>query len=142
MNTDFPSDTLIQNYWLPTIRAEIAIRAADPDHAGKLLRAAGPYELSSESPLLPTYIRAEAFLSARKGKAAAAEFQKILQHRGILGNSGVGALAQLGLARAYAASGDLANARTKYESFLALWKNADQDVPILKRAQAEYAMIH
>ena len=87
------------------------------------------------------YVRAEAYLSAQQGPAAAAEFQKILDHRGLLSNCATGALAHLGLARSYALQGDTAKARAAYQDFLALWKDADPDIPILKEAKAEYAKL-
>jgi hypothetical protein len=90
--------------------------------------------------MYPVYVRADAYLSAQQG-AAAAEFQKILDHRGLLWNCATGALAHLGLARAYAMQGDTANARAAYQDFLTLWKDADPDIPILKEAKAEYAKL-
>jgi hypothetical protein len=88
------------------------------------------------------YVRAEAYLSAQRGPAAVAEFQKILDHSGLLWNCATGALAHLGLARAYAMQGDTAKARAAYQDFLTLWKDADPDIPILKQAKAEYATLH
>ena len=110
------------------------------------LEAAAPYELG-EPPqfqlgtLYPAYIRGQAQLMAHNGAAAATEFQKFLDHRGIVLNFPLGALAHLGLARAYALSGDAAKARTAYQDFFALWKDADPDIPILKEAKAEYAKL-
>jgi Tfp pilus assembly protein PilF len=86
-------------------------------------------------------LRGEAYLSAKQGIAAATEFQKILDHAGVVGNQLVGSLAHLGLARAYALSGDTAKAKTRYEDFFALWKNADSEAPLLKQAKAEYATL-
>jgi eukaryotic-like serine/threonine-protein kinase len=139
LNADFPSATLVQKYWLPTIRAEMERQAGNSAHAIELLRAAAPYELSFEAPMLPAYVRAAAYLTAQQGGAAATEFQKILQHRGVVGNHLVSALAQLGLARAYADKGDTANARTAFRAFLTLWKDADRNIPILERATVELA---
>ena len=108
------------------------------------LEAAAPHELG-EPPqfqlgtLYPAYLRGEAQLMAHNGTAAGAEFQKVLDHRGIVVNFVTGALAHLSLARAYAMAGDNAKAKSAYEDFLALWKNADPDIPILKQAKAEYA---
>ena len=96
---------------------------------------------SSNSCLYPVYVRAEAYLSAQQGTAADGEFQKILDHRGLLWNCATGALAHLGLARALALQGDAAKARAAYNDFLALWKDADPDIPILKQAKAEYAKL-
>jgi hypothetical protein len=87
------------------------------------------------------YVRAEAHLSAEQGAAAAAEFQKILDHRGLVWNCATGALAHLGLARAYAMQGDTAKARAAYQDFLTLWKDADADIPVLVAAKSEYAKL-
>jgi hypothetical protein len=112
-----------------------------------LLSAASPYELgmltgsATNSCMYPVYVRAEAYLSVEQGTAAVAEFQKLLDHRGLLWNCATGSLAHLGLARAYAMQGDPAKARAAYQDFLALWKDADPDVPILIAAQAEYAKL-
>jgi hypothetical protein len=86
-------------------------------------------------------VRGEAYLAAHHGSEAAAEFQKILDHRGIVLNSPLGALARLGLARAYAMQGDAPKAKAAYQDFLTLWKDADPDIPILKQAKAEYARL-
>jgi hypothetical protein len=91
--------------------------------------------------LYPVFVRAEAYLSAQQGPAAAAEFQKILDHRGLLWNCATGALAHLGLARAYAMQGNTAKAKAAYQDFFALWKDADPDIPILKEAKAEFAKL-
>jgi tetratricopeptide (TPR) repeat protein len=91
--------------------------------------------------LYPVFVRGEAYLAARQGSEAAAEFQKILDHRGIVLFEPIGALAHLGLARAYALQGDAVKARGAYQDFLALWKEADTDVPILLAAKAEYAKL-
>jgi tetratricopeptide (TPR) repeat protein len=91
--------------------------------------------------LYPVYVRGEAYLAAHQGSQAAAEFQKILDHRGIVGNSPIGAFAHLQLGRAYAMQGDTAKARAAYNDFLALWKDADSEIPVLKQAQAEYAKL-
>jgi tetratricopeptide (TPR) repeat protein len=91
--------------------------------------------------LFPIYVRGEAYLAAHQGKEAAAEFQKILDHRGIVLNAPIGALAHLQLGRAYAMQGDTAKAKAAYQDFLTLWKDADPDIPILKEAKAEYAKL-
>jgi eukaryotic-like serine/threonine-protein kinase len=91
--------------------------------------------------LYPVYVRGKAYLAAHQGNEAAAEFQKILDHRGIVGNEPIGTLAHLGLARAYALQGGTTRARTAYQDFLTLWKDADPDIPILKEAKAEYAKL-
>jgi predicted Zn-dependent protease len=142
LNADFPLSTLMQNYWLPTIRAEIELDTGNPKRAIELLHTTGSYELADTLlPLIPVYVRGEAYFRAKQGNEAAAEFQKILQHRGIVANSPVGALAHLGLARAFALAGDTAKARAAYQDFFTLWKDADPDIPVLKQAKAEYARI-
>src|SRR5207253_4606800 len=110
------------------------------------LEAAAPYELADPPPtpedtLYPVYLRGQAYLAAHNGTAAAAEFQKFLNHRGIVLNFPLGALAHVGLARAYAMAGDTAKSRTSYQDFFALWKDADPDIPILKQAKDEYAKL-
>jgi eukaryotic-like serine/threonine-protein kinase len=143
----FPQDTVVQSVWLPTIRAQLETGRKNAARSIELLQAAASYELgmlSGSAPnscLYPVYVRAEAYLSAQRGPAAAAEFQKILDHRGLSWNCATGALAHLGLARAYAMQGDAAKARAAYQDFLALWKDADPDIPILKEAKAEYAKL-
>jgi eukaryotic-like serine/threonine-protein kinase len=138
-----PSDTMLKVYWLPTIRAAAELNAHNPTQAIIDLEAAAPYELGQPpqlqlGTLYPVYVRGQAQLIAHNGQAAAIEFQKILDHRGVVLNYPLGALAHLGLARAHALSGDTAKARTAYQDFLALWKDADPDIPILKEAKAEY----
>jgi predicted Zn-dependent protease len=144
----FPNATLLNNVWLPAIHAQIATSRDNPTEAIKLLQAALPYELGLEwrvpPPiffLYPVYLRGQAYLRAQQGGNAAQEFQKILDHRGITGNSPVAPLAHLGLARAYALSGDTTKAKTAYQDLFALWKDADLDIPILKEAKAEYAKL-
>jgi len=143
----FPQDTVVQSVWLPTIRAQIETGRKNAAQSIELLQAAAPYELgmlsgsATNSCLYPVYVRAEAYLSEQHGAAAAAEFQKILDHRGLLWNCATGALAHLGLARAYTMQGDTAKGRTAYQNFFALWKDADRDVPILIAAKAEYAKL-
>ena len=139
LDADFPSATLIQNYWLPAIRAAIELQRNNPVRAIDLLHRAEPYELASDWPLIPVYIRAEAYLAAKQGPGAVVEFQKILQHRGIARNDPVGSLAHLGLARAHSISGDAVKSRAQYQEFLTLWTGADADIPILKQAKSEYA---
>jgi serine/threonine protein kinase/tetratricopeptide (TPR) repeat protein len=139
----FPQDTLVQSVMLPTIRAKIEIGRRNPARAIELLQAAAAYELGTAlgGCMYPAYVRGEAYLAAQQGNAAAAEYQKILDHRGIVLNCLTGALAHLGLARAYALQGDTTKARTAYNDFLTLWKDADPDIPILKEAKAEYAKL-
>jgi tetratricopeptide (TPR) repeat protein/predicted Ser/Thr protein kinase len=143
----FPENTVVQSVWLPTIRAQIELSRKNAARSIELLQAAAPYELgmlsgsATNSCLHPVYVRAQAYLSAQQGLAAAAEFHKILNHRGLLWNCATGALAHLGLARAYAMQGDTAKAKAAYQDFLTLWKDADPDIPILKEAKAEYAKL-
>jgi eukaryotic-like serine/threonine-protein kinase len=148
LNQEFPLDTLMQNYWLPSVRAAIALQRHDSAKAIGILHAAVPYELADPPPfstgtMYPVYLRGEAYLvagnpGAGNGALAAAEFEKILDHPGVIVNFPLSALSHLGLGRARAISGDSAGARTAYQDFFALWKDADQDIPILKQAKADY----
>jgi tetratricopeptide (TPR) repeat protein len=139
----FPLDTLVQRYWLPTIRVAVTLQRKDPNRAIALMQASNTIELGNPPGLTvflcPVYLRGEAFLRLHDGKAAAAEYQKFIDHRGTVANFPWGALARLGLARAYAIQGDTTKARTAYQDFLTLWRDADPDVPILKQAKTEYA---
>jgi hypothetical protein len=141
----FPLDTLVQRYWLPTIWARVALERKDASRAIELLKVASTIELRPPANftifLCPVYLRGEAYLMVRDGNAAAAEFQKFIDHRGIVVNFPWGALARLGLARAYAMQGDTTKARAAYQDFFTLWKDADPDIPILKQAKAEYAKL-
>ena len=146
LQKSYQSDTMLKVYWLPTIKAVIELNANNSAQALVFLEAAAPYELGGPpqlqlGTLYPAYIRGQARLRANNGSGAAAEFQKFLDHRGIVINFPLGALAHLGLARAYALSGDTAKAKTAYQDFFALWKDADPDIPILKEAKAEYAKL-
>jgi tetratricopeptide (TPR) repeat protein/predicted Ser/Thr protein kinase len=143
----FPQDTVVQSVWLPTIRALIELSRKNPARSIELLQAAAHYELgmlaasAPNSCLYPVYARAEAYLSAQQGLAAVAEFQKILDHRGLLWNCATGALAHLGFARAYVLQGDTAKAKAAYQDFLTLWKDTDPDIPIFVAAKSEYAKL-
>jgi len=157
LNKRFPLDTQMQSLWLPAIRAQLALNRDNPAGAISALQAASAIELgqiafvANLSCLYPAYIRGEAYLAAGQGSAAAAEFSRILDHSGIVWNCWTGALAHLGLARANAlqartsqgADADAARVRAlaAYKDFLALWKDADPDIPILKQAKAEYAKL-
>jgi len=144
LNKNYPLSTVTQSYWLPTIRAAIELDRKNPDRALELLQAVTPYELGNPpggTDLCPVWVRGQAYLSLRNGAAAAAEFQKFLDHRGVVGNFPLGALARLGMARAYAVQADNAKARNAYLEFLTFWKDADPDIPILKQAKAEYAKL-
>jgi len=136
----------VQFNYLPTIRAAAAMQGSSASKAIEALAPAAPYELGSAGQsigfaLYPVYLRGEAFLAAHQGSAAAVAFQKILDRPGVVGNEPIGALAHLGLARAYALSGENVKSRTAYQDFLKLWKDADPDIPILKQAKAEYAKL-
>jgi tetratricopeptide (TPR) repeat protein len=141
----YPLDTLVQRYWLPAIRAGVALERKDPNRAIELLKVASTVELGIPTNLgismCPVYLRGEAYLMLHDGNAAAAEFQKFIDHRGLVVNFPWGALARLGLARAYAIEGNTAKARAAYQDFLTLWKDADPGIPILKEAKVEYAKL-
>jgi serine/threonine protein kinase/predicted Zn-dependent protease len=144
LNNQFPSDTILQRYWLPTIRGTIEIGRKNPSAALSALQSVS-YELGAYpwlgASLYPVWIRGQAYLGTRQGKEAAGEFQKFLDHRFLVLNSPFGALAHLGIGRAYVLQGDTPRARGAYQDFLALWKDADPDIPILKQAKAEYAKL-
>ncbi|MGA9389531.1 MAG: hypothetical protein WBV69_03710 [Candidatus Sulfotelmatobacter sp.] len=153
----FPLDTQMQSLWLPAIQAQLALDRKNPAAALTALQAASPIEfgqilfVNNISCLYHVYLRADAYLASGQGNAAAAEFQKIIDHSGIVWNCWTGALAHLGVARANAleartsqgADADLARSRAlaAYKDFLTLWKDADPDIPILKEAKAEYAKL-
>jgi DNA-binding winged helix-turn-helix (wHTH) protein/Flp pilus assembly protein TadD len=134
----FPEGTVVHFEYLPPIEAQLALNRKDSSKAIELLEPVGPYELAVVEDI---YVRGNAYLAAHKGNEAAAEFQKILDHRGIVVNDSIGALAHLQLGRAYVLQGDRAKARAAYQDFLTLWKNADPDIPILIGAKAEYAKL-
>jgi eukaryotic-like serine/threonine-protein kinase len=145
----FPDDTVVKFIYLTTLRAQQALMRHDSAKAIAELQPAAPYESGQSSSgntisisLYPVYIRAEAFVMAKQGKEAADEYQRILDHRGIVINGPIGVLAHLGLGRAYALSGDTAKAKIEYQNFLASWKDADSDIPVLKEAKSEYANLH
>jgi eukaryotic-like serine/threonine-protein kinase len=141
----FPEDTIVQGNYLPTLDAQLALSRHDgqggPQKAIEILRSASQYEFGNMgyTSLYAVFLRGQAFLALRQGSEAAVEFKKILEHRGIVLNEPIAALAHLGLARAYALGGNTEQARTAYQDFLALWKNADPDIPVLVEAKAEYA---
>jgi eukaryotic-like serine/threonine-protein kinase len=151
LNSDFPFDTLMQNYWLPAIRAQIELKKAHPQRALELLDLASPYEFSEESSMYSIYVRGQAYLAAGNSTSATAEFQKILDHRGLLIINVTGALAHLYLGRARilearslrgaAAETAKAGARAAFQDFLTLWKDADPDIPLLRQVKAEYARL-
>jgi eukaryotic-like serine/threonine-protein kinase len=147
LQTRFPLDTLINGYWLPTIKATIEINRNNPSKAIELLNAAATYELGQVcelefgAQLYPVYVRGQAYLLLHEGSKATVEFQKFLDHRSLVANKPLFALAHLGLARAQAVQGDTTKAKAAYQDFLTLWKGGDPDIPILKEAQAEYAKL-
>ena len=138
LNHNFPLDTLLHGYGLPIIRANIELHGGNPSKAIAFLDVTRPYELGGPGVMMPVYIRGVAYLRTRNGPEAAREFQNILDHRTMTGNAPTSALTHLGLARARVLEGNIPAARSAYQDFLALWKDADPDIPILKEAKAEY----
>jgi eukaryotic-like serine/threonine-protein kinase len=143
-----PLNTTINRYWLPTIRAALELNRQNPSKAVEILQPAALNELGEPDPapevggfLYPIFVRGQAYLALRQESAAIAEFQKFLDYRGVVINGPLGALAHLGLARAYALQGDTSKARAAYQDFLTLWKDADPDIPILIAAKSEYAKL-
>jgi serine/threonine protein kinase/tetratricopeptide (TPR) repeat protein len=145
----FPEDTSVQFNYLPTLGALSALNSHEPSKATELLEVNRPYEFAVPpvdfneyfGGMYPVYVRGEAYLAAHRGPEAAAEFEKILAHHGIVAADPIGALAHLQLGRAYALARDTGKAKAAYQDFLALWKDADPDIPILKQAKAEYAKL-
>jgi tetratricopeptide (TPR) repeat protein len=145
----FPEDTPVQFEYLPTLRALFALSQKVPLNAIEVLQTALPYDLAMPGTaffakfggLYPVYVRGQAYLEARQGREAAAEFQKVLDHRGIVLADPIGALTHLQLGRAYVVAGDMAKAKNSYQDFLTLWKDADADLPVLKQAKAENAKL-
>jgi len=146
----FPEDTLVQRRYLPTLLAMLALEQGEAAKAIDLLETASPYELGipgnsflgTLGNLYPIYVRGQAYLALHQGSDSAAEFQKIIDRRGIVVSDPVGALAYLQRGRAQAIGSDILHARATYEGFFKLWKDADTDVPILKQAKAEYAKLY
>ena len=139
LDRDYPDDTFVQDLFLPMIRATEAISSKAPGRAIKSLESAETYELGVEGELLPVYIKGLAYLQAGDAQKAAVEFQKIIDHPGVVLNSPIGPLARLQIARAYAAEGKLAQARSAYDEFFSRWKNADANIPVLQEAIQEYS---
>ena len=145
----FPEDRSVRFSYVPALRGLFALNHDDPSKAIDFLQAAVPYDLAQTGlafygffgNLYPAYVRGEAYLAARQGAQAEAEFQKILDHRGIVLADPMGALVRLQLGRAFVLSGDKTKAKAAYQDFLTLWKDADPDTPILQQAQAEYAKL-
>ena len=145
----FPEDTPVQFEYLPTLRALLALHNQAPSEAIERLQVARPYDLAMPGTsffgkfggLYTAYVRGEAYFAAGRGLEAAAEFQKVVDHRGVVLADPIGALAHLQLGRAYTIQGDMAKAKKAYQRFLTLWKDADADLPVLKQARAEYAKL-
>jgi len=135
------TNTLLKVLSFPMIEASIDMAQQAPDRAIVALEPSLPYELAGQALMYPEYLRGLAYLAQKNGPAAAPEFQKLIDHAGIVQNFVLGSLARLQLARAYAISGDTAKAKAAYQDFLKLWKDADPDIPILKEAKAEYAKL-
>jgi len=146
----FPEDTFAKFTYVPVLRASAALGRGNPADAVERLQIALRYELASNGlnfnlylgGLHSAYVRGEALTDAHRYAEAAAEFQKIFDHRGIVGLDPIGVLAHLQLGRAYTSSGDNAKAKSAYEEFLTLWKDADPNIPILKKAKTEYGKLH
>ncbi len=149
LEKDFPEDTSVRFYYLPAVRASLALNHGNTSQAIGFLQANVPFELGVPrsatfayfGALYPVYVRGQAYLAAHQGSEAAKEFQKIVDHPGITIGDAFGVLAHLGLARAYALTGDTAKARAAYQDFFTLWKDADSGIPVLKQAKAEYAKL-
>ncbi len=146
LEKNYPSETVLKVYWLPTVRAALDLNANNSMQALESLEAAAPYEMGEPQQfqlgtLYPAYVRGLAYLAAHNGTAAAGQFQRILDHPGVTINFSTGVLAHLQLGRAYAMAGDSTKAKAAYQDFFNLWKEADPDVPVLKEARAEYAKL-
>ena len=141
LEKSYPTNTLLKFYWLPTIRAALELSNGNSSQAIVDLEGAASYELTQKGDLYPAYVRGQAFLLSHNGTAAVVEFQKMLDHRGIVQNGVTGALAHLQIGRAHALAGDTAQAKGAYQDFFNIWKDADPDIPILKEAKTEYAKL-
>jgi eukaryotic-like serine/threonine-protein kinase len=148
LDKSFPEDTIVQFNYLPSVRGRLALNKGDASGAIQGLGVAIPYELGATraidldwTAMFPVFVRGEAYLVAHQGSEAATEFQKILDHRGLVLNLPIGALAHLGLGRAYVLQGDTVKAKAAYQDFFTLWKDADPDIPVLQQAKADYAKL-
>jgi serine/threonine protein kinase/tetratricopeptide (TPR) repeat protein len=137
----FPNDTLLHSVSIPAVAALAALNRKAPEQVIEALRAATPYELGNSQGMFPIYVRGLAYLQAKRGPEAVAEFQKMVDHRGIDPTGVEHSLAKLGLGRAYAIAGDAAKAKAAYQDLFAMWKDADPDLSILREARAEYAKL-
>ena len=134
-----PPDGYMYKVRIPLIRGAIELKRGSAERALELFQPSTPYESGWFDLYMPAYLRGEAYLRARRGQEAAGEFEKIVNHRSVVLNAEIGAVAHVGLARAYAIQGDTAKAKAAYQDFLTLWKDADPDIPILKQARDEYS---
>ena len=141
LQKSYPANTLLNVYWLPSIKAAIELSRGNSSQALLDLETAAPYELAGGLTLYPAYLRGQAYLLAHNGMAAAAEFQKMLDHRSIVQNFVTESLAHLQIGRAYAMTGDTVKAKAAYQDFFSLWKDADPAISCLKQARAEYAKL-
>jgi eukaryotic-like serine/threonine-protein kinase len=144
LGRQYPKNLILNKGWIPIGKALQAMHKNQPEEAVRLLEAASPYELGGVPGgvgFSAIYVRGKAYLQAHDGVKAAAEFQKIYDHRGVDPLSPLYALSHLGMARALVMQGDAAKARTAYQDFFTLWKDADPDIPVLKQAKAEYAKL-
>lgn len=139
LNNDFPDDTLVQSEYMPSILGAVALKQKDPALAIRALEPAAPYEQGEVVALFPAYLRGVAYLNSSDGARAQAEFERILQHPGVVLNSPIGPLAHLGLARALRQQGNSAQAKAAYRDFLNRWKDADSTLPTLLAAKEESA---
>jgi serine/threonine protein kinase/tetratricopeptide (TPR) repeat protein len=146
LEKNYGSNSVLKLYWLPTVKAAIELSKGDSAQVFRILEAAAPYELGSPPPLqvgtlYPAYLRGQAYLLVHNGNAAAAEFQNLLDHRGIVVNFVTASVAHLQIARAFAMAGDAAKAKAAYQGFVSSWREADADIPVLKEAKAEFAKV-
>jgi eukaryotic-like serine/threonine-protein kinase len=144
----YPLDTLVTKYWIPVIHASVDLNRGNPQHAIQVLEPAAPFELASPvtwsglgGPMYPAYLRGASYLLLHRGADAAVEYQKLVNHPGFMLACPLGALARLGLARAYGEQGETAKSRAAYQEFFRLWKDADPGIRILKEARIEYARL-
>ena len=142
----YATNSILKLYWLPTAKAAIELNRGDWQQAVRIQEAAAPYELGSPPPLqigtlYPAYLRGQPYLLARNGNGLVGEFQKMLDHYGIIVNFPTGSLARLYIARAHTMAGDSVKAKAAYQNFFTLWKDADPGIPILVEARAEYAKL-
>ncbi len=146
LDKEYPSSTFLQRYWLPLIRAEVELRDGRGEKAVSILTVVEPLDAAvlnddSVGELYPAYVRGQAYLAAGDGRLAVGEFQKLLDHSGLVLNSVLGALARLGCARGYARMGDAVKARAGYEDFFRVWKDGNAGIPVLQQARQEFRKI-